>query len=456
MKRIRSAVAAGLLLLLLCSAPTAAQKRPTLVGPVTAESLQKLDDSSEKEAKEKEAREKARKAEEAKVEAEKRKQAEWQKQREAAEIRAKEDNAREEPERRNQEPWKLERRQQQRKDEDRRGGDARKQEEDRKEYERKLELRRRDELRRKEWEARLEAEKRERVRRREERERYHYYYGPYYGPYRDGYYGYNGPYYGDYYHGLDPYYPGASPYYYPPAPQPNDGDVTTVLTPSGMSDSVPTGGGVESSDSTAPPGQASGAPVGEEVVASSTPPPVTVSAPRTGAAESGIEAAQAPSPDTYRRPYREPEPLRSYVGVVFAPGSGDRKSAVGIQFISSRNFGLGVWLSGSLGRDDDVIDATIPHDDYYTESRHGTYGFEALFGVGSDAAMLVFGAGVSVEQTLYTDVSNATGWKWNGGESSEVKPAAQIGARFRLGGRVSMHLGYDTAQSGFFGLSAAF
>jgi hypothetical protein len=70
--------------------------------------------------------------------------------------------------------------------------------------------------------------------------------------------------------------------------------------------------------------------------------------------------------------------------------------------------------------------------------------------------MLIFGAGISVDQTVYTDVSNTTGWKWDGGESSSVRPAAQVGCRFRIGGRVSLQLGYDTAQSGFFGLSAAF
>ncbi len=181
------------------------------------------------------------------------------------------------------------------------------------------------------------------------------------------------------------------------------------------------------------------------------PGPYTPQPPR-----SGDYVARAPDHDQPPIRYvHEPEPPKSYVGVVFAPGSGERKPAVGLQFLS-RGLGIAAWFSGSLAQDDDVIPGIIPHNDYYTTSQVGTYGLEALCYTGSDAAMLMFGAGISVKRTLYTDISNATGYAWDGGEENEVKPAAMIGARLRLGGRVSMQIGYDTTQRTFFGLSAGF
>ena len=178
-----------------------------------------------------------------------------------------------------------------------------------------------------------------------------------------------------------------------------------------------------------------------------------------GQAGGAAPVATTPAPTTpghSHEHYRQPPTRQFWVSVLCAPGGAGRKPAVGFQYLTNKNYGVGVWFSGSLGQDDDVIDATIPHNDYYTESTTGTMGLEALCCIGSDAAMLVFGAGVSVDETTFTDVSNATGWKWDGGSSTLVRPAAQVGCRFRLGGRVSLQFGYDTAQSGFFGLSAGF
>lgn len=146
----------------------------------------------------------------------------------------------------------------------------------------------------------------------------------------------------------------------------------------------------------------------------------------------------------------------SHASLLYAPGSADRQPAVGLQYITNKNYGIGLWFSGDFGQDGDVIEASIPHDDYYTESKTGTYGVECLYAAGSDRAALIIGVGVSVEKTTYTDISNATGWKWDGGDSSSVKPSAQIGCRFKVGGRASLQIGYDSAQASYFGFSAAF
>ncbi|MCX8053881.1 MAG: hypothetical protein N3B12_08740 [Armatimonadetes bacterium] len=161
------------------------------------------------------------------------------------------------------------------------------------------------------------------------------------------------------------------------------------------------------------------------------------------------------SPQVYRQ-CREPEALKSYVGVVIAPGQGARKTAVGLQYLSNHNYGVASWFAGSFGLDDDVIPAEIPHSDYHTETRTGTYGIRAVFGAGSDAAMLFFGAGISVDENKRIDISNVTGWRWDGGKNITVRPAALFGCRLRTGGRLSLHLGYDTLHSVFFGVSVRF
>jgi len=147
---------------------------------------------------------------------------------------------------------------------------------------------------------------------------------------------------------------------------------------------------------------------------------------------------------------------RSYVGVVLAPGTSNRKTSFGVQYLANTGYGVGLWFSGSFGSDSDVIPGTIPHEDYYTVTRWNSYGIQALCGVGSEAATFIFGIGASVEKTTYIDISNVTGWKWYGGETTTVKPCAIAGCRLSLGDRVSLQLGYDTARHAFFGLSAAF
>jgi len=148
---------------------------------------------------------------------------------------------------------------------------------------------------------------------------------------------------------------------------------------------------------------------------------------------------------------------RFAVGVVYAPANAGKMSGVGIQFINrDRRWGASVWLSGALERAGDVIDVGIPHNDYHLQTQQGSYGVEALYSVGSDNASLVVGAGLAVEQTMYTAVSNVTGWRWNHGSDSRVKFAAQVGCSVRLARRVSLSLGYDTHQSAFFGLTGEF
>jgi len=148
---------------------------------------------------------------------------------------------------------------------------------------------------------------------------------------------------------------------------------------------------------------------------------------------------------------------RFAVGVMYAPANAAKMSGFGIQFMNrERKWGASLWLSGALDRGYDVIDTAIPHSDYYIEDDRGSYGIEALYAVGSDNASLILGAGLAVEQTMYTAVSNVTGWRWNDGSDSHVGFAGQIGCRLRLAGRVSLNLGYDTRQSGFFGLTGDF
>jgi len=148
---------------------------------------------------------------------------------------------------------------------------------------------------------------------------------------------------------------------------------------------------------------------------------------------------------------------RFAVGVVYAPANAAKMSGVGIQFLNrERKWGASVWLSGALGRDEDVIDTGIPHSDYYLENQRGSYGLQGLYAVGSESASLILGAGFAVEQTMYTAVSNATGWRWNNGSDSRVKFAGQIGCRLRFANRVSLNLGYDTHQSAFFGFTGDF
>ncbi len=147
---------------------------------------------------------------------------------------------------------------------------------------------------------------------------------------------------------------------------------------------------------------------------------------------------------------------RSHIAVVVAPGDAERRTSFGLQYISNKGYGVGLWFSGSFGPDTDIIEATIPHEDYYTVTRWSSYSVQGLLGIGSESATFIFGAGLSVEKTIYVDISNVTGWKWYGGETREIKPCAIAGCRLSLGDRVSLQFGYDTSRRAFFGCAAAF
>lgn len=149
-------------------------------------------------------------------------------------------------------------------------------------------------------------------------------------------------------------------------------------------------------------------------------------------------------------------PRKSTVSVVFAPGSGDRQTAYGIQYLTPKGYGLAGWVSGDFSRDGDVIDAMIPHNDYFLTDSKGTYAIEALFSSGSENTKLIIGAGLSVDRVLHTAVSNATGWLWNAGSDEVIRGAGQIGCILRIGGMMSLHVGYDTVQHNYFGFSAEF
>lgn len=147
---------------------------------------------------------------------------------------------------------------------------------------------------------------------------------------------------------------------------------------------------------------------------------------------------------------------RMTAGVLYAPAQKGKSAAFGVQWIGARRFGVTAWLSGNLDYGEDVIDAAIPHDDFWTDNNKGSYALEGVYGMGSDSAMLVLGAGLAVTTTRHTAISNVTGWRWKAGSDSTVTPAGHASLRFRLADRVNMQFGYDTAQYAFFGLSGSF
>lgn len=146
---------------------------------------------------------------------------------------------------------------------------------------------------------------------------------------------------------------------------------------------------------------------------------------------------------------------RSSIGLVVAPSNSIGKAAVGLQWISKNKWGIALWNSGSA-EDDDVIDTYIPHDDYYTKSDQASYSCEALYGIGTNTSMLILGAGISIEKTNYTNVSNITGWEWKGWSDSTTKFAGQVGYRARISDRIGLQFGYDTTQYTYFGVTASF
>ncbi len=143
-------------------------------------------------------------------------------------------------------------------------------------------------------------------------------------------------------------------------------------------------------------------------------------------------------------------------GVIFSPGGGDRKSAMGIQWLSPKGVGLLFWASGDLSGPSDLIDATIPHSDFYLDSTRGSYAIEGLFALSQKNPTITLGAGVCTTKVWNFAVSNATGWKWNEGTDTITRFAGQIGCRFRVSDRLSVQYAYDTIQHNFFGLTADF
>lgn len=181
---------------------------------------------------------------------------------------------------------------------------------------------------------------------------------------------------------------------------------------------------------------------------------VVVAAPEITAVSYSTDSE---SPNGVYRDYPRAETRSAQsIGIVLAPPQAGNAAAVGFQWMGPRMVGATVWLSGRLDRGEDVIDGSIPHEDYYIESRKGTYGMQVTRGFGPPDSMLVLGAGLSVRQTLYNAVSNVTGWKWNAGESYSTRLSGQIGMKFQVGDRINLHFGYDTAHYGFIGFSANF
>jgi hypothetical protein len=144
------------------------------------------------------------------------------------------------------------------------------------------------------------------------------------------------------------------------------------------------------------------------------------------------------------------------ITVLFAQGKEGNDRAVGFMIMGRELRGATGSFSGNLHRDDGTIDTSIPHDNFHTEQTTGTYGLQFVQGAGSRSTMFIFGAGLTVKQTLFTDVSNVTGWRWDGGEKYSIKPSAQAGCRIKITNSFALHLGWDTSQGTYFGVGGKF
>jgi len=143
-------------------------------------------------------------------------------------------------------------------------------------------------------------------------------------------------------------------------------------------------------------------------------------------------------------------------GVIVSPGGGDRKPAMGIQWMSPKGVGISFWASGDLSGPSDLIDATIPHSDFYLDSTRGSYAIEVMFALSQKNPTVTLGVGVCTTKVWNYAVSNATGWRWSEGTDRIERFAGQIGCRFRVSDRMSFQYAYDTIQHSFFGLTADF
>ena len=143
-------------------------------------------------------------------------------------------------------------------------------------------------------------------------------------------------------------------------------------------------------------------------------------------------------------------------GVVFAPGSGNKRPAYGVHWVGARGFGAAFWFSGAADRGASVINSPIPHTDYVNRDSHSSFALESLYSTGSGNLSLVFGAGLAIQWTYHTHVSNATGWRWNGGSDRAIKGVAQIGCRLQVSERAALSAGYDTLQHAYVGLTMGF
>jgi len=143
-------------------------------------------------------------------------------------------------------------------------------------------------------------------------------------------------------------------------------------------------------------------------------------------------------------------------GVLCAQGPENGQEAWSLEFMRGRGGawdGLALWWSGQPFLSEDVIDTSIPHTDYRVYEEHGSLGLEYLRGSGSPKALFIVGIGAVMDETRFIQVSNVTGWKWNGGTRDQWKVTAQAGTRLELAPGFDLRVGYDSHYRGFGGVA---
>lgn len=146
-------------------------------------------------------------------------------------------------------------------------------------------------------------------------------------------------------------------------------------------------------------------------------------------------------------------------GVLYAPGGSEEGSGIGVELLrageSGSVRGAALWFAGSIAPSPDV-DTAIPHGDFYSETYDSRWGLLYLVGKDTGKVTLLGGVGVALVTSDYRDISNVTGWSWDGGSKTSVEPQFQAGLRIPLSESGGVRLGFDTQFGAFAGASFGF
>jgi len=154
-----------------------------------------------------------------------------------------------------------------------------------------------------------------------------------------------------------------------------------------------------------------------------------------------------------------PVPALGAGGILYSPGGAREGSGIGLEAYRVAPDGTlrggALWFAGSIAPEPDV-DTTIPHSDYHTKSYDSRWGLLYLHGRETGKVTLIGGIGVAVVNTDYIDVSNVTGWSWDGGSDTTVESEVQLGLLIRIQERAGVRLGVDSQFGTFAGVAFAF